>query len=188
MKPDIRCLTETGAEFIDGSYEDIDIICYCTGYKYSFPFLTDECKITVDDNHIEPLYKHMINIEHPTMCLIGIPFNVCAFQMFDLQVRYFLQSMNGSMMLPSKEEMYADTAMEMAKRWERGYTKRQAHMMGPDQANYYTDLAASANIEPIAPVIVKLREESAKRIAEDLINFRNDIYKIIDNENYIKVN
>lgn len=92
------------------------------------------------------------------------------------------------MNLPTKEEMYADTKYEMQKRWEKGYTKRQAHMMGSDQVYYYSDLAENANIEPIAPVIVKLREESAKRITEDLINFRNDIYKIIDNENYIKVN
>lgn len=86
MKPDVKEITKTGVNFFDGSIADLDIICYCTGYKYSFPFLHEDCKIVVDENHIQPLYKHMINIEYPTMCLIGIPFNVCAFQMFDLQV------------------------------------------------------------------------------------------------------
>lgn len=92
------------------------------------------------------------------------------------------------MFLPSKSEMYEDTEEEMKNRWKRGYSKRQAHMMGPDQEHYYAYLADAAKVQPIAPVIVKLREDSAKRIAEDLINFRNDKYKIIDNENYIKVN
>lgn len=84
--------------------------------------------------------------------------------------------------------MYEDTEEEMKNRWERGYCKRQAHMMGPDQEHYYSYLAETAKVQPIAPVIVKLREDSAKRITEDLINFRSDKYKIIDNENYIKVN
>lgn len=83
--------------------------------------------------------------------------------------------------------MYEDTTEEMILRWKKGYTKRQAHLMGSDQILYYNDLAKTANIVPIAPVIVKLREDSAKRITEDLINFRNDVYKIIDDENYIKV-
>lgn len=56
------------------------------GYEYSFPFLSDECGIIVDDNYVQPLYKHLINIEHPTMAIVGLPFYVCAFIMFDLQV------------------------------------------------------------------------------------------------------
>lgn len=73
-------------EFIDGSCCRYDVILFCTGYRYSFPFLDESCKITIDDNHIQPLYKHMIHIDIPSMCFIGIPFNVCTFQMFDLQV------------------------------------------------------------------------------------------------------
>lgn len=86
-KPDVSLVKdEEELEFVDGSCCRFDTIIYCTGYRYSFPFLHESCGVTVDDNHIQPLYKHMIHIERPTMCFIGIPFNVCAFQMFDLQV------------------------------------------------------------------------------------------------------
>lgn len=188
MKPDVRTIKNfEEVEFVDGSCCCFDTILLCTGYKYNFPFLDESCGVTVDDNHIQPLYKHMIHIEKPTMCFIGIPFQVCTFHMFDLQARYFCKYLDGSMMLPSTEMMRMHTEMDMRNRWAKGYTKRQAHLMGPDQQAYYDDLAADANTLSIAPVYVKLRNISIQRLHEDLANFRNDRYKIVDMENYIRV-
>lgn len=56
------------------------------GYLYNFPFLHESCGIVVEDNCVEPLYKHVVNMNHPSMCFIGVPYYVCAFSMFDLQV------------------------------------------------------------------------------------------------------
>lgn len=56
------------------------------GYKYDFPFLAESCGIRVDSNMVTPLWKHLVSIENPTLALIGLPFYVCAFSMFDLQV------------------------------------------------------------------------------------------------------
>ncbi|KAJ8971289.1 hypothetical protein NQ314_000766, partial [Rhamnusium bicolor] len=101
--------------------------------------------------------------------------------------RYFCKSLNGSMALPTMEDMRMHTESEMQSRWAKGYTKRQAHMMGQYQEFYYNDLAADANTIPIAPVLVKLRDLSVKRLYDDLLNFREDRYKIVDTENFIKV-
>lgn len=90
MRPDVKRLTENGVEFVDGTEQIYSVIMYCTGYKYTFPFLSVDCGISVDENYVKPLYKHCININHPTMALIGVPFYVCASQMFDLQVQYLL--------------------------------------------------------------------------------------------------
>lgn len=86
MKPDVERLTESGAHFVDGSEESYSVVFYCTGYKYTFPFLSVDCGVTSEDNYVSPLYKHCININRPTMALIGLPFYVCASQMMDLQV------------------------------------------------------------------------------------------------------
>ena len=151
---------------------------------YHFPFLHESCGITVDDNHIQPLYKHIINIENPTMALIGIPFNVCAFQMFDLQARFFVSTLNGTMPLPSKEQMREDTRRDVAERLSKGYTKRQLHMMGTYQRAYYGELARLADTTHIPEVIVKIREASDTRFIEDLVNFREDTYKVLDDMNF----
>ena len=43
IKPDIKRFTRTGVEFSDGTIEDdIDVILYGTGYKFSFPFLSED--------------------------------------------------------------------------------------------------------------------------------------------------
>lgn len=60
------------------------------GYKYSFPFLAESCGVRVDSNMVTPLWKHLVSIENPTLVLVGIPFYVCAFSMFDLQVRHLV--------------------------------------------------------------------------------------------------
>lgn len=138
MRPDVKSLTETGASFVDGTTQSYTVIFYCTGYKYTFPFLSIDCGITVEDNYVQPLYKHCININNPTMALIGLPFYVCASQMFDLQVRFVMTFLSGRKPWPSKDEMLKDTETEMAKRWARGYKKRQAHMMGTDQVTHIT--------------------------------------------------
>lgn len=86
MRPDVARLTENGVVFVDGTEQTYDVIVYCTGYKYTFPFLSVDCGISVEDNYVKPLYKHCININFPTMAVIGVPFYACVSQMFDLQV------------------------------------------------------------------------------------------------------
>ncbi|XP_047529489.1 senecionine N-oxygenase isoform X1 [Vanessa atalanta] len=184
QKPDVEKLEGRTAYFKDGSQEEIDVVFLCTGYLYNFPFLHESCNIVVEDNCVEPLYKHLVNIQHPTMCFIGVPYYVCAFSMFDLQVRYYVRSMNGTFKLPSREEMTRHWEQEKSERASRGYTRRQAHMMGPDQEKYYASLATEAGTESIPSVITKIREESSLRFLHNLQNYRQDVYKIIDDDTY----
>lgn len=83
--------------------------------------------------------------------------------------------------------MRANMEQDMESRKSKGYTKRQMHMMGPDQKAYYDDLAGAAELESIPTVIVKLRDASVQRLFDDLINFREDRYRIVDSETFIKV-
>lgn len=61
------------------------------GYKYAYPFLSVDSGIHVDDNFVQPLYKHVINIEHPTMAFIGIPQSSLNYYLYDRQVNAALQ-------------------------------------------------------------------------------------------------
>lgn len=106
--------------------------------------------------------------------------------MFDLQARYFVKSLDGKI-LPSTDMMRVDMENDMQARWGRGYTKRQAHLMGPDQKAYYDDLSSLADLETIPHVIVKLRDESVKRLYNNLLHFRENRYKIIDEDNFVQV-
>lgn len=83
----VESVHETTFRLKDGTTIDaIDVFLLCTGYKNNFPFLDKNCEIQVDSNYVTPLYKHFINIEHPSMCIIGIPTVVVPFPMFHVQV------------------------------------------------------------------------------------------------------
>jgi thioredoxin reductase len=75
--PELKeCLADHSLLFSNGSrliQEESDIIIFCTGYLYDYPFFpanTDESSFPVrlEDNHrrLTPLYQLMISIEDPT--------------------------------------------------------------------------------------------------------------------------
>ncbi|XP_047360681.1 flavin-containing monooxygenase FMO GS-OX5 isoform X4 [Vespa velutina] len=187
QKTDVVELTEHDAAFQDGSKETIDVIFYCTGYKYSFPFLSEKCGIRVDSNMVTPLWKHLVSIENPTLAIVGLPFYVCAFSMFDLQIRFLLRFWHGDKSFPEKAMMLREESEELERRIQNGLSKRHFHMMGTEQGKYYDDLANTAGITPLLPVLVKLHNESSKRFLDDLVHYREDRYRIIDDYNYVQL-
>ena len=140
QKPDLKCLTRTGAIFTDGTEEDFDAVIYCTGYQYSFPFLSCDCGIFVQNNHVQPLYKHCINIEYPTMAIIGVPFLVLPTQCFDLQIRFALKFFSNELEFPSKEEMMDELKRDLEEREADGMKQYEAHKLGPKQVRDYFHL------------------------------------------------
>lgn len=91
------------------------------------------------------------------------------------------------MKLPAIEEMRRDTAEELQEKLSKGFPVSQAHMLGPYQRSYYSDLAKLAKTHDIPQVMIKIKDASFYRFTEDLLNFRRDVYKIIDDESYIHV-
>jgi dimethylaniline monooxygenase (N-oxide forming) len=187
QKPDVARITADGAIFNDGSSQNFSIIFYCTGYQYTFPFLSDDCGIKCEDNFVRPLYKHCLSIHRPSLGFIGLPFYVCALQMFDLQARFCLTFMTRSKDLPPKDEMLNDHNRDMNERWAKGMKTSQAHLMGHEQHKYYADLAATAQIKPLQNVISKLHNFSSLRFLDDLINFRREVFRILDDETFIRI-
>ncbi|XP_063695641.1 uncharacterized protein LOC134827041 [Culicoides brevitarsis] len=184
--PDVAQILEDGkVHFYNGEVYEFDTIIYCTGYNYSYPFLSPECQIKVEDNHVTELYKHVINLNHPTMYFIGIPFSTLIVPLFDLQVRFCLKFLTKAVELPSTEKMRQDLNEDIYQRQLRGYKKRKMHQLGKDfMQSYMNELATMANIEPVKPVIfdIYFRRQLLMRI--DLRNYRNFNYKILDDFNF----
>jgi len=188
QKPDVARLTENGVEFVDGTTQDFSVILYGTGYRYTFPFLSVDCGLSNVDGLLQPLYKFCLSIHRPTLAVIGLPNQVCPNQMFDLQVRFCLKFMTGRKQLPSKEEMLSDFEREVVERRElgfkRGLDNKKAYSMGPGiHEKYYAELAETADIEPIKPVIVKIFAKGLCNLLHEAV-FRDVNFRILDDENY----
>uniref|UniRef100_A0A673ACW9 Flavin-containing monooxygenase n=1 Tax=Sphaeramia orbicularis TaxID=375764 RepID=A0A673ACW9_9TELE len=73
VKPNIRRFQGSSVEFDDGSVvEDIDLVVFATGYKFSFPFLTSQV-VSVSENKAS-LYKYVFppELDRPTLAIIGL--------------------------------------------------------------------------------------------------------------------
>ncbi|EOX96282.1 Flavin-containing monooxygenase family protein FMO2, putative [Theobroma cacao] len=71
----IECARKDGnVVFQDGSIVDADVLIHCTGYKYHFPFLRSNGIITVENNRVGPLYKHVFPPSlAPWLSFVGLP-------------------------------------------------------------------------------------------------------------------
>jgi dimethylaniline monooxygenase (N-oxide forming) len=188
-KPDVERLTKDGAFFIDGSYQQCSVIVYCTGYRYTFPFLSADCGLSTENNCVEPLFKHCMNIHHPTMAIIGLPNFICPNQMFDIQLRFCLEFMCGRLEFLPKEEMMADYELDKRTQLtERGMVRKKFHCLGAGvHEPYYASMAKIANIDPIKPVIGKMFEKAMSNLMNDCVGFRNEVFRALDDENFITI-
>lgn len=107
--------------------------CSHSGYQYSFPFLSTDTDICLEEGFlVRPMYKHCININHPTMAIIGL--QICAYTlMYDMQVQLCFRYWNNEIPMPSREEMLADTKLEMQKQQSKSEQLRKSHLLGVDQ-------------------------------------------------------
>ncbi|KAF7283945.1 hypothetical protein GWI33_022771 [Rhynchophorus ferrugineus] len=180
-KPLVKSLTAHSAIFENGTEEAIDSIIYCTGYVYSYPFLTDRCGIKIENNWVQYVYKHIVNVEHPSMGFIGVTFKVCPFPTFDIQVRFFLEFIKNIRRL-TKEQMMADIMNDVAKRKAQAMPAHHVHKIGHSLHRiYFDDLADTVKIPRARPVIHNLYEHLANNRTVD------KRYKIINDEEFQEV-
>lgn len=184
QKPDITCMTANSVTFKDGTSHEIDVIVFCTGYDFSFPFLSKECGITVErGKYVHDLYKQMIHIYNPTLCFIGLPSLILPLPVFDLQVQYFLKILSGEKQLPSVEDMLTDTEEYIEKRKAEGFTFKNYHTLGIGRIKPYCDMiAALAGIPLMPPVINKMFEHTINARMESIINYRSINYHVIGDD------
>lgn len=83
--------------------------------------------------------------------------------------------------------MLHDEAEEAVKRAAKGLQKRHFHMMGPNQGHYYDNLANVAGITPLPPVITALHNDSSMHFLNDLVHYREDRYRILDDYNFVQL-
>lgn len=73
LKPNVKEFTESSAVFEDGTTEEnIDVVLFATGYNFSFPFLEESVRSTIQDNR--SLYNCIFppQLEKPTLAIIGL--------------------------------------------------------------------------------------------------------------------
>jgi len=135
--------------FEDGTVEtDVDAVLYCTGYFYSFPFLTSlEPPLVTSGERVENLYQHVFYRPHPTLSFLVLNQKIIPFPLAEAQAAVIARVYSGRLPLPSEQEMQA---------WEDRVAEemgagREFHVlkfpMDADYINFCHDWAMNANGE-----------------------------------------
>lgn len=187
QKPDVKKVLSDGQIlFKDDSKQSVDVIIFCTGYNYSFPFLSPECEIKVDDNHVTQLYKHIVNINHPTMFFIGLTFITIITFMVEFQVQFGFEFLLNPSKRPSKDVMLVDIAEDVIKRVERGLRKKEMHLLGipEEMVTYFKILANFAGVPEMKNVFAKMVSIGINRLRADPLGFRSYNYYVVNDEEF----
>ncbi|GAA0175438.1 oxygenase [Lithospermum erythrorhizon] len=134
----IKSVHDDGAvTFEDGGTIYADVILYCTGYKYHFPFLDTNEIVTVDDNRVGPLYKHVFPpMLAPWLSFVGLPWKVIPFPLCELQSKWIASVLSGQVSLPSADDMMADVEAFYSSMEASSVPKRYTHNMSDYQFDY----------------------------------------------------
>ena len=132
VKPvsEVKELRENSAVLANGEELFIDSVILCTGYKYDFPFLPENCQpMTADDTKIQRLsrlYKMTVHVDEPNLYFIGHLKTAPAFLVFELQAQFVAAILARQCKLPGRESMLEDIEEDFRfKRVELGYTLTQ---------------------------------------------------------------
>ncbi|XP_076303151.1 uncharacterized protein LOC143221650, partial [Lasioglossum baleicum] len=185
QRPGIQSIQGNIFIFRDGSTAEVDNFIYCTGYEFTYPFMSSKVEMRTDDNHVEPIYKHLIHIDYPSLFIMGLPGIVIPFPMFHIQAQYILNIIEGHIKLPSAEKMREEYEGEKKALLDRGIQLRHINKLKERQWAYYDELAAAAGIPSFPPVIRKIYDHSNQMRELDLTSYKNYQYRIIDDENFV---
>ncbi|KAL8936750.1 MAG: hypothetical protein Q9216_004769 [Gyalolechia sp. 2 TL-2023] len=125
--------------FKDGQIEsDIDAIVFCTGYYYSFPFLSSlQPAPIVTGERVENSYQHLLYMDHPSMAFIGLPFKIIPFRTCEGQAAVVARLWAGRLELPRKWEMREWEAQRTA---ERGAGKKFHELNKLEDFRYHNEM------------------------------------------------
>jgi thioredoxin reductase len=139
VRPTIDRFEGSKVFFADGSAGEYDVVVYCTGYKVSFPFLSEDV-VRTEDNHVE-LYRRVVHPDHPGLYFIGLIQPLGAIMpLAEAQAEWVGDLVSGAGVLPPVEEMRRQVAA-----YDAGLRKRfvasKRHTMEVDFHAYRAEIA-----------------------------------------------
>nr|XP_046267126.1 flavin-containing monooxygenase FMO GS-OX4 [Scatophagus argus]XP_046267127.1 flavin-containing monooxygenase FMO GS-OX4 [Scatophagus argus]XP_046267128.1 flavin-containing monooxygenase FMO GS-OX4 [Scatophagus argus] len=175
--------------FQDGSVDTADILMFCTGYNFSFPFLDGaQLGLEIQDHLVSPLYRFLMPPAFPSLFFISICKMICPFPTFNCQVQFALAVLDGSVTLPPVAQMEHEVRQELQEKLERGVQQRHLLMIQQDQWDYCQTLAHIAGFPPLPPVTRSLYEEVWRQRRIHPQEYRRLNYRLISDTEWELIN
>lgn len=141
---------ERGIRFADGRIEEeVDAIVFCTGYFYSYPFLSSlDPPVVTDGERTLNVYQHLFYTNNPTLVFPVLPQRIIPFPLSENQAAVFARVWSGRLSLPSRAGMKAWEDATVAERGDGKAFHLLPFPLDADYLNYLYDWAAKAKRRP----------------------------------------
>ncbi|XP_062618566.1 uncharacterized protein LOC134280154 isoform X2 [Saccostrea cucullata] len=189
QRPPFVRMTKDSVVFPDGSSEKVDAVIFCTGYRYSFPFLKDDM-ITIKDERVQQIYKHMFHIDYPNLIFFGIAKAFLYIPMYHEMAKLAVLALAGKVKFPSKEVMRTESEADFQSRLKEGKPPSYAHCFGDfgRQFRYNEDLAKLGGFDPLPPVLEMIFLDIADERHMNLPHCNEISYRVTGPKSYVCLN
>ncbi|KAL4939256.1 hypothetical protein BDV06DRAFT_199237 [Aspergillus oleicola] len=132
--------------FADGTVEqNIDAIVFCTGFFYSFPFLSSlNPPIITHGRRVLNTYQHLFYTHDPTLVLPVLPQRIIPFPLSENQAAVFSRVWSGRLNLPSTAEMESWESSLIAQKGDGPAFHLMPYPLDADYMNMLHDWASTA--------------------------------------------
>lgn len=149
--------------------KEVDVIVFCTGYRYCFPFFDNrqneglnDAKIIEcpnDGDFVQDLLAHIASAKHlHSLFFIGLNTRILPFPAFDIQCHFAIALMNDKIpksKLPSSEDIKNGENARIEKLQSAGLPLKLFHDLGPEQWTYYEWLIEMMSLNNDCPNYLK---------------------------------
>jgi dimethylaniline monooxygenase (N-oxide forming) len=149
VKPNVSRFTERGVEFEDGSWQEIDSVVFCTGFKVENPFMDDEIMGKEDEKSDRVrLYKHIFPTTHDHIAFIGlVQPDGSLLPVAELQSRWASLVFSGKYTLPSQKERRDISDMDWLAHRQK-YAEKDRFSIAVDQVEYMDSISELMKVKP----------------------------------------
>ncbi|XP_068600335.1 uncharacterized protein [Brachionichthys hirsutus] len=186
----VAAVEEDGSlRFEDGSVSTADVLLFCTGYNFKYPFLdAAQLGLEIRNHWMSPLYRYMVPPAFPSLFFIGITKLICPFPHFHCQVQFALAVLDGSVPLPSAAQMEEEVRRELQEKLDSGV--KQSHLLNiqRDQWGYCQMLARAAGFPLLPPVVQSLYTEVWRQRRIHPQRYRMTNYKLTSDTQWEAIN
>ncbi|NWV00222.1 FMO1 monooxygenase, partial [Upupa epops] len=149
VKPGVKEFKDSSVIFHNCPEEEpIDMVVFCTGYNFSFPFL-EEAIVKVENKHAS-LYKYVFptHLQKPTLAVLGLIRPLGAIMpVIEMQARWVTRIFKGLCLLPPQSVMEKEVN-EKKKNQVKWFGLTYDEVLKTDSVVYTDELASFIGVKP----------------------------------------
>lgn len=129
---------DRAVRFANGRIEKgVDAVVFCTGYFYSYPFLSKDLRLVSDGQRTQHVYQQIFQTTYPTLAFLALPQKIIPFPIAECQAAVIARVWSKRLQLPNKSEMnqWEDIVIK-----ERGTGTNFHNLVFPLDADYIKEL------------------------------------------------